>query len=104
MIGEKWWLTLLFVWIILVFSFSVLQGHTAGAEMTTLDKIVALKFNFASLSQLPGIFWNIVSWNYGFLNTGIGLYIKPFLLAMTAVVVIPLMFELTRLILKPFGG
>jgi hypothetical protein len=119
MIDTKWWVFCLFVWIVLAFSFTILEGHTtvdtteysatgeaSSSGVTTLDKLNNLKFNFASLGNLGSIMYDVATWNFGFLNTGgvIVTALKGILMILSAVVVLPLMFELARLILKPFGG
>jgi hypothetical protein len=106
MVDTKWWMFMFFVWIILTFSFTILAGHTAGMETTPLDKLVSIQFDFASIKNAGGAVYDIATWNFSFLNNGtvIMTILKDLLMGLSIVVILPLMFELARLLLKPFGG
>ena len=119
MIDTKWWVFCLFIWIVLAFSFTILEGHTtvdtteysatgevATSGVTMLDKLNNLKFDFASIGNVGSAVYDMATWNFGFLNSGglIASFLKGILMILSAVIIFPLMFELARLILKPFGG
>ena len=103
MVTSKWYLGLFLLFFMVAALCLVTEGNFIGAgQISTLNQIVGAGWGS------PGAIFNLVltclTWKFAFFETGIGIWIKVPLMCLSAAIVIPLAFEVFRLLFKPFGG
>jgi hypothetical protein len=104
MLGSRWFLGLLILYMLVATLCLVTEGSMLGSGQTsTLNEVVD-----AGWSQ-PWVYftflWSVLSWDFSFFQTGIGVWVKIPLLALSAAIVIPFAFEVFRIVkgLLPWG-
>ena len=103
MMNSKWYLGLFLLFLIISTLVLITEGNFLGEGQTgVLYRVTQLGWGS------PGAFFELVgsvaTWNFAFFKDGIGVWIRPILLALSAAILIPLAFETFRLLrsLLPF--
>lgn len=103
MVTTKWWFGLFILYISVAILCLVTEGSSLGTDETSVLNALT-----SSGADDPGAIFDLVYscivWKFSFFQTGIGVWIKLPLMMLSAAVMIPLAFEVFRLIFKPFGG
>lgn len=102
-VPSNWLFGLIVIWVVVV----LLCAFTVGAQIPvgTADTLTEIANPDATLAAVPNIYGTLTSiFGWGgtqmtFFADGIGLWIRIFLLALSAAIVLPLAFDTIRLIL-----
>jgi len=103
MLSSKWWLGLFGLYVMIATLCLVTEGGFVGSnELGRFNEITS--GGWGTPGNIFGIVFDTVTWNFAYFETGFGIYLKIPLMCLSAAVIIPLAFEVFRLIFKPFGG
>ncbi len=106
-VPPKWWLGMVIMWLLIV----VVTSFTVEAPIIGLEEREGLKAMASPTASLGGItavytaVTGILYWGgdtMPFFQSGVGYYIRLFLLALSAAIVLPLAYDLARLLI-PWG-
>lgn len=95
--NSKWYLGLFLLFLIISTLVLITEGNfLSEGETTALS--TALQVNWGTPAALFSLIRTVAEWNFAFFKDGIGVWIRSFLWALSAAILIPLAFETFRLL------
>ena len=103
MVSTKMWLGLFLLYAMVTTLVLATEGLTLGSgQVTHINEL--MNVGWGNPGAIFSVIWSILTWNFAFFESGIGIWIKMPLMALSAAIIIPLAFDLFRMIFKPFGA
>jgi len=99
MVTSKWWLGLFGLWILIVILCETTEGATSMGGTSDLNVLLSSGASITGATALWGVITKAFTWNYSFFQSGIGVWLKLPLMALSIAVIIPFLYDTARLII-----